>query len=87
MENKAKINRRNFLLSSPSAVSGLLLAFHLPAKSQVLTVEKSAKTFAPNAFLNISPDNKITIWVTRSEMGQGVRTALPIRPYRRGVRR
>lgn len=80
MENNSKLDRRNFLRTSASAVSGLLLAFHLPLKtpSAILTDKKSAVDFAPNAFLNISSDNKITIWVTRSEMGQGVRTALPM---------
>ena len=62
--------------TSGAALSGLLLAFHLPARSQI--VSPTAKNFAPNAFLNIGADNKITIFVTRSEMGQGVRTALPM---------
>ena len=35
-------------------------------------------TFAPNAYLKITPDGKITIVVARSEMGQGVRTSLPM---------
>jgi isoquinoline 1-oxidoreductase beta subunit len=34
--------------------------------------------FSPNAYLRITPENKITIVVARSEMGQGVRTALPM---------
>jgi len=41
--------------------------------------EKSGKdVFSPNAYLRITPDNKITIVAARSEMGQGVRTALPM---------
>ena len=80
MENDSKVNRRTFLQTGASAFSGLLLAFHLPLKTtgEVLADKKSAVDFAPNAFLNISSDNKITVWVTRSEMGQGVRTALPM---------
>ena len=34
-------------------------------------------TFAPNAFLRIDTDGSITVVVGRSEMGQGVATALP----------
>jgi isoquinoline 1-oxidoreductase beta subunit len=34
--------------------------------------------FAPSAWLKIDPDNSVTIWVARSEMGQGVHTALPM---------
>jgi isoquinoline 1-oxidoreductase beta subunit len=79
MENNSKTSRRNFLQSSASAVSGLLLAFHLPAQNKTAeTIAQTSKNFAPNAFLNIGADNKITVWVTRSEMGQGVRTALPM---------
>jgi isoquinoline 1-oxidoreductase beta subunit len=34
--------------------------------------------FSPNAYLRITPDEKITIVVARTEMGQGVWTALPM---------
>jgi isoquinoline 1-oxidoreductase subunit beta len=79
MENNSKLNRRKFLQASASAASGLLLAFHLPAQTKTAeTLPQTSKNFSPNAFLNITPDNKITIFVTRSEMGQGVRTALPM---------
>ncbi len=78
MENSSKVNRRVFLRSAAAAASGLMLAFHLPGKAQTISSGKAAGSFAPNAFLNIHPNNKITIWVTRSEMGQGVRTALPM---------
>ena len=36
------------------------------------------RQFAPNAYLHIAPDGKVTVVVARSEMGQGVRTALPM---------
>lgn len=35
-----------------------------------------ATEFAPNAYIRITPDNVVRLWVTRSEMGQGVRTTL-----------
>lgn len=78
MEGNSGIDRRGFLQTAGSAAAGLLLAFHLPAKAQAVAARKGAASFAPNAFLNIHPDSKITIWITRSEMGQGVRTALPM---------
>ena len=34
--------------------------------------------FAPSVFLSIAHDGVTTIWLTRSEMGQGVATALPM---------
>jgi isoquinoline 1-oxidoreductase beta subunit len=36
-----------------------------------------AVAFEPNAYIRIAPDDTITLWATRSEMGQGVRTSLP----------
>ena len=33
-------------------------------------------TFSPNVWLQIAPDNTVCIWVPKSEMGQGVQTAL-----------
>jgi isoquinoline 1-oxidoreductase subunit beta len=49
-----------------------MVGFYLPhGKSK-------KEVFSPNAYVRITPDNKITIVVARSEMGQGVRTALPM---------
>lgn len=67
------ISRRDFLATSATAAAGLVVAFHLP-----LSAEPAANDFAPNAYVHIAPDNKVTIVVARSEMGQGVRTALPM---------
>lgn len=77
MENKTNIDRRDFLRSVGAAGAGLVLAFHLTSAT-VFSQSASVESFSPSAFLSITSDNKITIWVTRSEMGQGVRTALPM---------
>jgi isoquinoline 1-oxidoreductase beta subunit len=34
--------------------------------------------FEPNAYLRVSPDDHVTLWVTKLGMGQGVRTLLPM---------
>ena len=67
------ISRRQFVITSVAAGTGLIIGFYLPHK-----LSSSAETFSPNAYLRIAPDNKVTIVVARSEMGQGVRTALPM---------
>ena len=69
-----KATRRKFLKSSVIAGAGLVLAVEcgLPATAE------TAMEFSPNAFIQIRPDNIVCIWVTRSEMGQGVRTTLPM---------
>jgi isoquinoline 1-oxidoreductase beta subunit len=76
MGNKLKVDRRGFLRSAGAAGAGLLLAFKLPAAA--FAENSNAESFSPSAYLAITPDNKITIWATRSEMGQGIRTALPM---------
>ena len=69
------VSRRQFLLGSAVAGTGLVLALYLPHHGFHPFTEHE---FAPNAYLHIAPDGKITIVVARSEMGQGVRTALPM---------
>jgi isoquinoline 1-oxidoreductase beta subunit len=66
------LSRRDFLTAGVAAGAGLVIGFYLPHGSS------AANAFAPNAYLKITPDGKITIVVARSEMGQGVRTSLPM---------
>lgn len=67
------LSRREFVAAGVAAGAGLVIGFYLPHKSV-----SHAESFSPNAYLRITPDNKVTIVVARSEMGQGVRTALPM---------
>jgi isoquinoline 1-oxidoreductase beta subunit len=71
------ITRRAFLSSSAAAGCGLLLALRIPELEAEGLVERPA-VFEPNAYLSIAPDDTITIFVIRHEMGQGVRTLLPM---------
>jgi len=68
------ISRRGFLTAGVAAGAGLVIGFYLPHGSS----QKNGETFAPNAYLKITPDGKIMVVVARSEMGQGVRTSLPM---------
>jgi isoquinoline 1-oxidoreductase subunit beta len=73
------MTRREFIRSSAVAGSGLLLAFHLPGyEPDDLPPSGAATTFSPNAWLLIDTTGSVTITVAKSEMGQGVRTALPM---------
>ncbi len=67
------VSRREFVVGTVAAGAGLVVGFYLPHGTF-----GSSKSFAPNAYLRITPDDKVTVVVTRSEMGQGVRTALPM---------
>ena len=67
------LNRREFVAAGLAAGAGLVIGFYLPHGEN-----SHPQGFSPNAYLRITPENKITIVVARSEMGQGVRTALPM---------
>ncbi|HKV98651.1 MAG TPA: molybdopterin cofactor-binding domain-containing protein [Vicinamibacterales bacterium] len=69
----AKPSRRQFLQST-GAVAGLTLAFHMPEA----LAQAPATAFEPNAYLRITPDDTVTLWASKLEMGQGVRTLLPM---------
>src|SRR5256886_15666096 len=71
--NRATINRREFLETGVAAGASLLIGFHLPAFDR-----GAAKPFKPNAWIEIRPDGLVTIWTGRSELGQGVKTDMPM---------
>src|SRR5688500_13865275 len=70
-----KLDRRDFIKIGAVAGTGLLLGFRLPERHEN---GASRTAFEPNAFLRVDPDGDVTIWLARSDMGQGVRTALPM---------
>ncbi len=73
------LTRRTFLSTSAVAGGSLLVAFHLPRSGARVQAASSAdKPFAPNAWLEIAATGEIKIWCGRSEIGQGVRTNLPM---------
>src|SRR5688572_31992103 len=69
-----KLDRRDFLKLGAIAGSGLLLGVRVPERS----ANGSTAPFAPNVFLRVDPNGDVTVWLARSDMGQGVRTALPM---------
>ncbi len=73
----AGLTRRKFLQRTSVAGAGMVLAFELPESLHARIDTAPAAAFAPNAYLSISP-TAIKLWVTRSEMGQGIRTTLPM---------
>jgi len=74
------VNRRDFLKKSAAGGAALVVGFHLAprafadqAKDQE---EKTANPF--DAWVRITPDDHVTLVLGKSEMGQGVLTALPM---------
>jgi len=62
--------RRAFLKTSAIGGAALLLEVPLPIRGEQKT------RFAPNQWVRVGSDGRVTLVVARSEMGQGVRTAL-----------
>lgn len=73
------MNRRQFLQVSLTVGGSLLIGIDLAAKTKdetKLETPLEKKSFNPNAWIQINPNNKIIFQIDRSEMGQGVMTSL-----------
>ncbi len=68
--------RRDFLKTSAAVSSGLTLGSALPGA--ILQADAAGTMYTPNAWVHIADNNTITLISARSEMGQGVYTALPM---------
>ena len=80
MASNSVLDRRSFLKTSAAGSAALIIGFHLPASAHSDPAEEQEKKPANplNAWVRITPDNKITLILGKSEMGQGVMTALPM---------
>lgn len=76
LNSESGLNRRCFLRVSATAAGGLIVSLYLD--SSLLAQAPPAKTYPPDAFVQIQPDGKIVIQVNRLEFGQGVQTSLPM---------
>lgn len=72
-----KQTRREFIKVFSLSGSALCLASFVPVKD-LFAFGEEPKIFSPSVYLKIDSDGNITVIVHRSEMGQGVRTALPM---------
>ncbi|MGC1089212.1 MAG: xanthine dehydrogenase family protein molybdopterin-binding subunit [Candidatus Acidiferrum sp.] len=74
------LNRRAFLKTSAAGGVALLIGFHLSAhaSSDPAQAQEKQPVNPFNAWVRITPDNRVTLLLAKSEMGQGVMTALPM---------
>ncbi len=82
--NTPTLNRRDFLRVSALAGGGFALGLYLRsgpaafAESAASAGSGAAAPFAPNAFIKIAPDGLVTLIAKNPEVGQGVKTSLPM---------
>ncbi len=74
-------SRREFLEIGALVSGGLVIAFVVPGARRLALAQAAAHgatAFTPNAFLRVGNDDRITVLIAHSEMGQGIWTALPM---------
>ena len=78
------LDRRAFLKISSVAGGGFLLAYHLEpvkvfaAAAQAAPPQAPAPAFQPLAFVRVAADGVVTIMGKNPEVGQGVKTSMPM---------
>jgi len=70
-----KLDRREFIKLGALAGGGLLLGVRPDGAAADGGL---AAPFQPGPFLMVDADGSVTVWVARSDMGQGVRTTVPM---------
>ncbi|VAW92814.1 Isoquinoline 1-oxidoreductase beta subunit [hydrothermal vent metagenome] len=79
VKENLSISRRGFLKLGTVSVAGMIIGLYLPSSAHSSeSSEIGASGFAPNAWLAIEENNQVTMFLGKSEMGQGVMTALPM---------
>jgi CO/xanthine dehydrogenase Mo-binding subunit len=76
----SRVSRRQFLISGSAAGGGLLLGWHQDARPRALAAaaKGTRSVFAPNAFIRIGRDGRVTLIMCQVEMGQGTYTSMPM---------
>ncbi|MFL5402657.1 MAG: molybdopterin cofactor-binding domain-containing protein [Gemmatimonadales bacterium] len=77
-----QVSRRSFVVVLASAGGGLLLGCRvgdrLQGKTSAAVAAAEPPVFAPNAFVRIGRDGRVTMIVGQVEMGQGMYTSMPM---------
>ena len=78
--NSYLLDRRSVLRVGATASGGLLLSYYVDPVSRALAQAPSTpnQSFSPMAFVHVHPDGLVTITSKNPEIGQGVKTSLPM---------
>jgi len=76
---KAIINRRSFLKVSALGAGGVLLSMYLEPEAKAQgRGGPPAPPPSPNVYIKVAPDGTVTIMAKNPEVGQGIKTMLPM---------
>ena len=80
MAKSSAFSRREFLRTGVTGGAALVVGFRLSTRVFAgQTADQEKKTPNPfDAWVRITPDNRVTLILGKSEMGQGIMTALPM---------
>jgi isoquinoline 1-oxidoreductase beta subunit len=80
MAKSPVLSRRDFLRTGAAGGAALVVGFRLSANTFAgQAADQEKKTPSPfDAWIRITPDNRVTLILGKSEMGQGIMTALPM---------
>ncbi len=78
MLETAQLDRRSLLKASALAGGGLALSFTIPMDASAAAGTPAAAPQLLNAFVSIGADNRVTIVAKNPEIGQGIKTMLPM---------
>src|SRR5215468_8699185 len=78
MTTTMSLDRRAFLKTGAAVGGGLFVGFHLPAFGASAEDQEKKNPNPLNAWVHITPDNHVSLILGKSEMGQGIMTALPM---------
>ena len=75
------VSRRGFLKGLGVSSTALVLGVEFSGVSVIpkaFAEAPKSKVFKPNVYVQIGTDSKVSVFVHRSEMGQGIRTSIPM---------
>ncbi len=78
MSRVSKLDRRDFIRLGGVTTGGLALGVYGGYSGAEQVLSMGADPDPLNAFVQVGTDGTVSIWVAKTDMGQGVRTSLPM---------